>query len=116
MRILSSLLLGTAFIISGILSCGGGAGGAPPDVAGTYDCTAGCTGTCQSSATVTITQSGSDIQVVGNVPCDGTVQNDGSFDIDCQGSPCTGDFNNGTATVNCIENGVTCQTSTFTRR
>lgn len=105
------------------IGCGGSDGGEdtasddPPDVAGTYSCSSGCTGTCTFDDELTVIQSGDDIILRSDSFPDsvGTVNNEGEFSTTSDNCECDGQFVSGTAVANCECEGTDCQSVTFTQ-
>ena len=96
----------------------------PPNVAGTYDCTAGCIGVCIFADVLIASQDGANVSTTSaTASCVGEIDNDGNGDLDCvavDGSTqtCEGQFAAGTFIGDCRfdVSGITCQTVSYTRR
>lgn len=89
----------------------------PPDMNGSYICTAGCTGTCDFGSGATVTQTESAIVVFdGTHSCAGEVDNDGNVSYTCDIGSCDGVFAEGVVVSECSFLGASCQSVTYARQ
>ncbi len=109
--------LGVSACLAALLMSCSSAGSNVPNVAGVYDCSSNCTGVCDFSATMTITQDEENIIVeadTGNQS--GSVDDNGQLDISGDDSNCNGQIVQGTAILDCEFSGTNCQQVTYKRQ
>lgn len=109
--LLTITLLGLGF--SGVVACGGSDSSNPPNVAGTYNLTnTDCLGAFD--AQIVVTQSGDDIVIQATNPVffndvQGTINDDGDFEVSNTDFSCDGQFIGGVANGTCTNGDFTCQ-------
>ena len=85
-----------------------------PNVAGAYDCSTNCTGACDFSGTVTITQNDENIIIeADNGNQVGTIDSDGQIDTSTNNGDCNGQVVGTTMILNCNIDSTDCQQVTF---
>lgn len=106
--------------LSVIIGCGGGGDSSvpsdnPPNVAGVYSCTNGCTGQCTFDNELTVVQSGANVilRSANFSDASGTINNDGAFSTASDNCTCSGQFVSGTGLAHCTCGTTTCQGVTF---
>lgn len=110
----------TIIILTAFTSCGGSgtttASDNPPNVAGSYACTDGCSGTCNFDDEILVLQSGDDFIIRSDSYDDhvGSINNDGEFSTSSNLCECDGQFISNTGYASCTCQGTSCQTVYFT--
>jgi len=116
MKKMSVCIIGL-FLLTSCGGCGGTGSTAsddPPNVAGTYDCIAACSGICDIDPTLLVTQDGDRISSTdSNGTVMGTIDNDGNFTASNDDCSCEGQIVDTVATVVCTCLGTTCQEVTY---